>query len=86
MNDTDLTYYDICHADKLEYYLHGLENLTQLLQVVGEIVAETGMKDWVITHCGHRLQYSWTDARMVVAGEMSEDEYIARNTIAPPDK
>ena len=81
MNDKDGTYYDVCATTKLEYYLHGLENLGQLLQVVGEIAAETGMQEWVMTHHGHRLRYCWPDAKMVVAGAMSEDDYIARNGI-----
>ena len=77
---------DICTSDTLEYYLRGLDNLTQLLRVVGEIAAETGMQDWIITHRGHRLQYNWKDAKMVAAGAMSETEYIAHNTISLPDK
>ena len=67
MNDTDGTYYDICQASKLEYYLHGLDTLTQLLQVAGELVAETGMQDWIITHRGRRLRYCWQDAKAAIA-------------------
>ena len=45
MNDTDGTYYDVCKTAKLEYFLSGLESLTQLLEVVEDISAETGMGD-----------------------------------------
>ena len=31
-------------CSELEYYFNGLENLTQFLQVVEEISAETGMR------------------------------------------
>lgn len=83
MNDTDGTYYDICQASKLEYYLHGLDTLTQLLQVAGELVAETGMQDWIITHRGCRMRYCWQDAKAVAAGAMGEEEYIRRNSLPP---
>ena len=43
MTDCDGKYYDECRCARLEYYLSGLDNLTQLLQVVSEIAAGTGM-------------------------------------------
>lgn len=86
MSDCDGKYYDECRCARLEYYLSGLDNLTQLLQVVSEIAAETGMKDWTMTYRSCRLSYCWTDAKMVAAGAMTEDDYIARNAVALPDK
>lgn len=66
---------------ELHYYLNGLENLTQLLQVTQEIVAETGMQDWVIVHRGERMRYDWQDAKAVISGLKSEKWYIDRNKV-----
>ena len=65
----------------LHYYINGLENLTQFLQVVEEISAETGMSDWVMTHRGIRMAYCWQDAKAVIKGAMSEETYIVRNRL-----
>lgn len=83
MNDTDGTYYDVCKTAKLEYFLSGLESLTQLLEVVEDISAETGMGDWIMTHHGIRMKYDWTDAKAVIKGAMSEESYIERNRLPP---
>lgn len=81
MFDTDGTYYDIFRTAKLEYFLNGLENLTNLLEVVEDISVETGMSDWIMTHHGIRLAYCWTDAKAVIKGAMTEEEYVRRNRI-----
>ena len=74
MNDYEDNY-------ELQYYFNGLENLTQFLQVVEEISAETGMSDWVMTHRGIRMAYCWQDAKAVIKGAMSEETYIVRNRL-----
>lgn len=66
---------------ELHYYLNGLENLTQLLQVTQEIAVETGMQDWVMVHRGTRMRYDWQDAKAVISGLMDEKWYIGRNKI-----
>lgn len=81
MFDTDGTYYDICTTSKLEYFLNGLESLTNLLEVVEDISVETGMSDWIMTHRGIRIKYDWTDAKAVIKGAMTEEEYVRRNRI-----
>lgn len=72
-------------CSELEYYFNGLKNLTQFLQVVEEISAETGMNDWVMTHHGIRMEYCWQDAKAVIRGAMSEETYIARNRLSADD-
>lgn len=66
---------------ELHYYFNGLENLTQLLQVAQEIVAETGMQDWVMVHQGTKMRYNWQDAKAVISGLMCEKWYIDRNRL-----
>lgn len=66
---------------ELHYYLNGLENLTQLLQVTQEIATETGMQDWIMVHHGERMRYVWQDAKAVISGLMSEKWYIDRNKV-----
>ena len=68
-------------CSELHYYINGLENLTQFLQVVEEISAETGMSDWVMTHRGIRMAYCWQDAKAVIKGAMTEETYIGRNRL-----
>ena len=79
-------WYDSCKSCKLEYVLHGLDTLPRFLAVVGEIAAETGMEEWVLTWHGVRLAWNWKDAKAVDAGAMTEDEYMARNVIGLPGK
>ena len=62
-------------CSELHYYFNGLENLTQFLQVVEEISAETGMSG------GIRMAYCWQDAKAVIKGAMSEETYIGRNRL-----
>ena len=52
-------------CSELHYYINGLENLTQFLQVVG----------------GIRMAYCWQDAKAVIKGAMSEETYIVRNRL-----
>lgn len=68
-------------CSELQYYINGLENLTQFLQVVEEISTETGMSDWIMTHRGIRMAYCWTDAKAVIKGAMSEEAYIRHNRL-----
>ena len=58
-------------CSELHYYINGLENLTQFLQVV----------DWVMTHRGIRMAYCWQDAKAVIKGAMTEETYIGRNRL-----
>lgn len=64
---------------ELHYYLNGLENLTQLLQVTQEIAAETGMQDWVMVHRGTRMLYNGQDAKVVISGLKDEEWYMEKN-------
>ena len=75
-------WYDRCEACRLEYVLHGLDTLPRFLAVVGEIAAETGMEDWVLTWHGVRLAWHRWDAKTVDAGAMTAEEYIQRNRLA----
>lgn len=68
-------------CSELHYYINGLENLTQFLEVVEDISVETGMSDWIMTHRGIRIKYDWTDAKAVIKGAMTEEEYVRRNRI-----
>lgn len=67
------------HTSTLTYYLSGLDNLTQFLQVTEEIATETGMHDWQMKHRGIRMRWNWQDAKAVISGKMSEEAYIERN-------
>ena len=82
MTDSQGRRFDGCRCAKMEYCISGIETLGQFLAVVGEIADETGMQDWTLTYHGCRMSYCWTDAKMVAAGEMSEEDYIRRNGIA----
>lgn len=68
-------------CSELHYYINGLENLTQFLEVVEDICAETGMSDWIMTHRGIRMAYCWQDAKAVIKGAMTEEAYIERNRL-----
>lgn len=70
----------------LTYELNDIENLYYLLSVVREIQAEQGMRPQEMTYRGYRLSYDSISASAVLKGAMSEDDYIARNAIALPDK
>lgn len=70
----------------LTYELNDIENLYYLLSVVREIQAEQGMRPHEMTYRGYRLGYDSLNAAAVLKGAMTEDEYIARNIIALPDK
>lgn len=70
----------------LTYELNDIENLYYLLSVVREIQAEQGMRPHEMTYRGYRLGYDSLNAAAVLKGVMTEDEYIARNVIALPDK
>lgn len=65
----------------LTYHISGLDNLTQFLQVTEEIATETGMHDWQMKHRGIRMRWNRLDAKAVIQGEMSEDEYMQRNRL-----
>ena len=82
MTDCDGKYYDECRCARLEYYLSGLDNLTQLLQVVSEIAAETGMIPAELEYHGVRLSYNSIEANAVIKGSLDEQVYIERNKIA----
>lgn len=65
----------------LIYHFNGLDNLTQFLQVTEEIATETGMHDWQMKHRGIRMRWNWQDAKAVIQGEMSENDYVQRNRL-----
>lgn len=65
----------------LHYYINGLENLTQFLQVVEEISAETGMIPAELEYHGVRLSYNSIEANAVIKGALDEQVYIERNKI-----
>ncbi len=70
---------------QLTYELNDIENLYYLLSVVREIQAEQGMRPLDMTYRGFLLRYDSLDSAAVLKGAMTEEEYIARNTIAMLD-
>lgn len=68
--------------DEIHYYLSGLKDLRELLQVVDEIKAETGMIPDVIKYRDKRMTYNHDDVKSLRIGIMNEEMYINKNLIS----
>lgn len=65
---------------RVEYEIKG--KLAEVLQVLLEIEAETGMKPEVVTlDDGRRVRFKHGDFRNLIKGDINEEEYIRRNLI-----
>jgi len=54
-------------------------NLTEALQLAGDIVSEMGMTPTFIVYEGKKLRFDEDSALLVRRGAMTEQEYIAGN-------
>lgn len=72
----------LMNNSEIHYYLSGLKDLHELLQVVDEIRVETGMNPDVIKYRDKRMTYNHNDAKSLKAETMSEKMYIDRNQIS----
>ncbi len=72
------------NSERVTYTVHNTNSLAFLLQVIVEIHQETGMDECFFTYKGEEVDYQWTDAKGVIRGAISEEEYIARHRISCP--
>ena len=70
----------------LRYDLENIDNLRYLLCLAREFFTETGMLPAELGYHDVPLSYNSIEANAVIKGAMTEDDYIARNSIALPDK